>query len=199
MFIKKQKLMVEQKEKLEQIDILNKQIEKLQKEYQKCQEKLNNSENKLNNFYQSNNNFKNKELTATNNKKQILLSETKEKISKLQKKLSAVSRVVIKNAKTLKELAILQREKSDKLNINLVDINDKIKITQAKKADLILKINEKQSSALNSCSDDFKIEVQKLPESEDLFLFDEKEMPLLEGSDARDSGIDIEEITKMIM
>ncbi len=191
--------MVEQKEKLEQIDILNQQIEKLQKEYQKCQEKLNNSENELNSFYQSNNNPKNKELAATNNKKQILLSETKEKISKLQKKLLVVSRIIIKNGKTLKELAILQREKITKLNINLVDINGKIKITQAKKEDLILKINKKQSSVLNSCSDDFKIEVQRLPESEDLILFNEKKIPLLEGSDSRDSGIDIEEITKMIM
>ncbi len=103
--------MVEQKEKLEQIDILNRQIEELLKECQKRQEKLNNSKNELNSCYQSNNNPKSKELAAADNKKQILLSETKEKISKLQKKLSTVSRATIKNSKILKALEILQREK----------------------------------------------------------------------------------------
>lgn len=105
MFKKKQKLIVEQKERLEQIDVLNRQVEEHKKNIDYNKKELNNTTSQLNNFNQSNPNTKKVEkLEEANNKKQILLSKTKEKISKLQKELSTVSKVTIGNSKTLNRL-----------------------------------------------------------------------------------------------
>lgn len=129
----------------------------------------------------------------------MLLKETTDKIIKQQEELWTLSIATIENIKTLNELEVLQQEEIDKLNINLPDINDEIEALTTSETNLILKINEQKSVISTSRLDDFKIEVKKSLQKENLPSFSETVKPLLEKSDSKDSGIDIEEAINMIM
>lgn len=200
MIMEKEKLKVEKKEKLEQIKVLDDQIVEHQKTIVVNRKELNNTEKKLDELYDSNISTKKiEELKETNLQNHLLLKETTNKIIKQQEELWTLSIATIENTKILNELEVLQQEKNDKLNINLLDINDEIETLTTKETNLILKINEQKSVVSTSHIDDFKIEVEKSLEKENVPSFSEIVKPFLEKSDSKDSGVDIEETIRMIM